>query len=218
MAELLGVPRLDRIAVIIPGGDRQCCHDCTQKIAAQESLTATLQKAWQSTEKRVVAWKPGSREIPLSHNGKYWFGSLPPNEGHGEPKCWSAFGLYYPPNRNLRTAVHINIPTRTNTKIAGFFARDKNRVIYLMHDGSIGGGTKGVGTKEFLQWSKSKVKLERVRNKNGPDRQGIIIATVESKSTADDIARFVQLVVDFKEAVRKRKSSLSRGRAAQQTF
>jgi hypothetical protein len=187
------------------------------KVEAQRQLTATLHKAWQSRETRMVVWRPDKRELRINHNGTYWFASLRPDDDEAEPKYWNPFGLYRE-NGNLQIAVEINIPTRSNTKrVAGFFARDsESGAISLMHDGGVGGGREGVGRLPFLAWSNAK--LLPVVDTQDRIRLGIIVAAVESRTTAHDLSRFIRQAVDFKLAVQNGETITPQARDAQQTF
>jgi hypothetical protein len=187
------------------------------KIDAQRRLTACLERAWGSRETRVVVWRPASIQMPITHNGRYWFGSLDPNQDESTPKYWNPFGRYHQ-SGNLQIAVEINIPTGSNSRrIAGFFAKDiETDVVYLMHDGGVGGGRQGVGRDPFLAWSSAKP--EPVVDSHRALRLGIVVAPVDSRTTAGDIARFIRLVVDFKQAVSDDETVSDHARAAQRTF
>jgi hypothetical protein len=172
-----------------------------EKVQAQEKLLARLKKAWPSREKRIVAWRPDSVEMRIYHNGQYWSGSFPPKPRDKTPRYWTPFGEYRE-SGVFHIAVEINVPTTTNTKrTKGFFARDtETSRVYLMHDGGVGGGQKGVGKWEFLRWSD--LEVVPVVDSQGETRLGIVVAPIDSQTTADDISHFVQKVIDFKHAVR----------------
>jgi hypothetical protein len=49
--------------------------------------------------------------------------------------------------------IEINFPiSGIDRRVAGSFLRDEDGVIYVAHSGKIGGGTKGVGMKAFLEY------------------------------------------------------------------
>jgi hypothetical protein len=187
------------------------------KIEAQRRLTTCLQRAWRSRATRVVVWRPDSIEMPVTHNGRYWFGSRDPDQGDRTPRYWNTFGRYHE-SGNLQIAVEINIPTESNSRrVAGFFAKDiETDMVYLMHDGGVGGGRQGVGRDPFLAWSGAKA--EPVVDLRGELRPGIVVAPVDSTTAAGDIARFIQLVLDFKQAVLNGETVSDHARAAQRTF
>lgn len=188
-----------------------------EKRAANEKLQARLKRAWPHTEERVVVWRPSSRRMTIYHDGKYWFGSSEANQGYAIPRFWQPFGEYRA-NGNLQISVELNVPTNSNSKlVAGFLARDvETGTAYLMHDGGVGGGRKGVGRTAFLAWSDSK--LMPVMNAQGNIRPGIVVAPVDLRTTAADIARFVQQTIDFKEAVRRGETTTKDALAAQQRY
>lgn len=187
------------------------------KVEAHRNLEARLEKAWRNRETRVVVWRPDSKEITIHHNGAYWFGSLPPNQSEGTPRYWDPFGVYRRTG-NLQIAVEINVPTSSNDKrVSGFYAKDAaTGAIYLMHDGGVGGGRKGVSRAAFLAWSN--VRLVPVIDSQGASRVGIIVAPVDSQTTAEDITRFVQMALEFKQAVQEGETDSAQSRREQRTY
>ncbi|MCA6105296.1 hypothetical protein [Bradyrhizobium australafricanum] len=187
-----------------------------EKIYAQEKLEARLQKSWQGRETRIVVWRPDSRRITVHHNGRYWYGSLPlgPKEV-SIPHRWYPFGEYRE-SGDLDAAVELNVPWSNDKRVSGFFARDaETGAVYLMHDGGVGGGRKSVGRIPFLAWSNSKL----VPVAGGDDiRPAVVVAPVDASSTAVDVARFVQLAIDFKEAAARGETTTPRALAAQRRF
>ncbi|MHC6156566.1 hypothetical protein ACVSQB_32920 [Bradyrhizobium elkanii] len=187
-----------------------------EKIDAQDRLEARLQKAWREQEKRVVVWRPDSRRMTVHHNGRYWYGSLPLGEKEVSiPRRWYPFGEYRE-SGNLEIAVELNIPWKNDRRVSGFFAKDaETGAVYLMHDGGVGGGRKGVGRTAFLAWSN----LEPVRVAGEDDiRLAVVVAPVDASSTAADVARFVQLAIDFKEAAARGETTTPQALAAQRRF
>jgi hypothetical protein len=189
----------------------------SEKRKSHNMLNDRLVDAWPNRKKRLVVWRPNSLEMSVVHNGKYWFGWAEPDSNDTTPRYWNSFGLYRE-NGNLQIAVEINIPTTSDSKrVAGFFAKDtETGVIYLMHDGSVGGGRKGVGRASFLAWSDSR--LVAVVNSKGDKRPGIVVAPINKPSTASDIARFVQKAVDFKQAVVDGVTDSPEAQSAQRTY
>lgn len=121
-------------------------------------------------------------------------------------------------NGSLQISVELNVPTDSNSKrVSGFFAKDtQTDDAHLMHDGGVGGGRKGVGQTAFLAWSDSK--LVPVADAEGDVRLGIIVAPVDTRETASDIARFLQRTIEVKAAVKRGETSTPEARAAQRRF
>ncbi len=188
-----------------------------EKVRAQRALQSRLERSWRRREQRVVVWRPDSRQITIHHNGRYWFGSVPPNEDDLTPRYWNPLGEYRA-SGNLQIFVELNVPTASNSKrVSGFFAKDpQTGIVYLVHDGGVGGGRKGVGQKAFLAWSDSK--LVPVADADGDVRLGIIVAPIDAKDTASDIARFVERTIEFKAAVKRGETNTPQARAAQRRF
>jgi hypothetical protein len=187
-----------------------------EKAEARAKLQARIERAWHNRETRLVVWRPSSRRISVQHNGKYWFASFPPGDDI-IPRYWNPFGEYHE-SGSLQIAVELNVPTRSNGRqVSGFFARDaETGAAYLMHDGGVGGGRKGVGQKTFLAWSESK--LVPVLDQQGDIRLGIVVAPVDATSTAADIARFVQRAIEFKDAVKNGETNTPQAREAQRRY
>ncbi len=128
--------------------------------------------------------------------GKIWFSyrigcKLP------IPRYLNSFGIYAPQQPSQRMVVEINVPYDCNTvKVAGFFAKDTDTgEIFLMHNGRIGGGKKGVTKKNFL----CSCNKDSVDFRNGAKPLcGIKVAKVNSSNILEDISKFVKNVYDFK--------------------
>ncbi|MCC8977587.1 hypothetical protein [Bradyrhizobium acaciae] len=187
-----------------------------EKIFAQEKLEARLQTAWRKQEKRVVVWRPDSRRITVHHNGRYWYGSVPLSAKEVSiPRHWYPFGEYRE-SGDLDAAVELNIPWSNDKRVSGFFARDaETGAVYLMHDGGVGGGRKGVGRIPFLAWSNPE--LVPVAGGDGT-RPAVVVAPVDGSSTVADVARFVQLAIDFKEAAARGETTTPQALTAQRRF
>ncbi len=170
------------------------------KIRAHRTFTTNLREAWPTRERRRITWRPNSREMNIIHNGDCWFASANPVPKEITPRYWDPYGTYRE-NGNLQIAVKINIPTSSNSaRVAGFYANDPvTGACYLMHDGGVGGGKKGVSKEAFLAWSHAR--LLPVTNSKGAQRLGIIVTRIDSGNIGNDVARFVQEAVDFKQAV-----------------
>lgn len=148
-----------------------------EKLRAQRALQHRLERSWPRKEKRVVVRRPGSRQITVHHNGRHWFGSVAPNDDDLTPRYWNPLGVYRV-NGTLQISVELNVPTGSNSRrVSGFFTKDtQTGQVYLMHDGGVGGGRKGVGQTAFLAWSDSE--LVPVADTEGDVRLGIIVAPI----------------------------------------
>ena len=177
-------------------------EDASEKRTAQKALEASVRQNLADQGVRNIGFPSGTVDERLYSNGpdELWaaFGEV---EDAATPRRWNAFGVFGPQRHAQIITVEVNIPTTTNSaRVAGFFAREPaTGGVYLMHDGSIGGGKAGVGRSAFLSWSKAT--LEDVSRDSGDDRAGIIIGRVDSDDIADRLWRFVQLVKGFKDAV-----------------
>ncbi len=177
-------------------------EDTGEKISAQKALEASVQKHLTDQGVRNIGFRSGNVDERIYANGQSTLWAAFSNvDDAAVPRRWNAFGVFDPKQHAQIITVEINIPTKSNSaRVAGFFARNPaTDEVYLMHDGSIGGGKSGVGRGAFLAWSKTT--LDDVGRKDGDDRAGIIIGRVDSDDLAGRIWRFVQLVRGFKDAV-----------------
>ena len=173
-------------------------HD--EKVACQERFNALVQREWQQVENRRVVWRPESRLLDIAHNGKLWFVSVKPGGDQKILRYWNSFGIYRA-DGNLPITVEVNIPTESNGHdVSGFFARDPSSdIVYLMHDGGVGGGRKGVGRENFLAWAG--FKLVPTMDAEGRGRLGILVAPLVDGKVSIPASSFVNKVAAFKDAV-----------------
>lgn len=171
-----------------------------EKIACQREFNRLLSRVWRKTENRRVVWRPDYEDLDVTHNDELWFVSVMPYAQQTTKRYWNSFGIYEPTG-NLNITVEINIPTESNGRsVSGFYARDPmTNLTYLMHDGGIGGGRRGIGRESFLAWSG--VELIPCVSKDGELRSGIPVAPLRSGKVGEGVSAFVHRVSAFKEAV-----------------
>lgn len=174
-------------------------EDPNAKKHAQAQMISLVRRVWPHRETRLVAWRPSSAEMRIQHNGNYWLGSQEVGADAGVYRHWNAFGTYSPKG-TLHIAVEINIPISENSnRIAGFFARDpRSGMLFLLHDGGVGGGRKGIGRDAFLEAAGAEP-LE-VSASSGV-RMGLIVAPLDSRYFAAGIGSYLDQVVRFKTDV-----------------
>lgn len=120
-----------------------------EKEDAQKRFSRLIGSAWGESERRTVSWRPNAMELDVFHNGDYWFFSETIRDS-GIPHYWNIFGIYEK-NGRLHITVEINIAIEGNDRrVSGFFARDERTgIVYLMHDGDVGGGRRGISRSFF---------------------------------------------------------------------
>lgn len=174
------------------------------KRAAQRLLEASVTAQLARLGTRNIGFPSGNVDETLHSNGDGGLWAAFSNaEDAKVPRRWNAFGVYDSKRHAQIITVEINVPTTSNAaSVAGFFAYDPAAgATYLMHDGSVGGGKKGVGRSAFMSWSdRDLVDVERT---DGKPRAGIVIGRVDDPDLAGRIWRFVKVVRDFKAAVKR---------------
>jgi hypothetical protein len=192
-------------------------EDRAEKISAQETFANGLRRAWINHENRLIVWRPDSRSLDISHNGSFWFASTELDGSESTPRYWNSIGKYQA-NGGLQITVEINIPTESNSeRVSGFFARDEQTdIVYMLHDGGIGGGRKGIGRESFLAWSGEKT--VPVQDSKGGVRHGILITPIQSEDIGIRVARFALTVANFKQAVAKGETDNTPQQESVQTY
>lgn len=178
--------------------------ETSQEIAkAQQALEATIRLKLNKRVVKNIGYPGGtSYDAEVLSDGHYWFWSTDargPNEP--SPRRLNWFGLFRE-DGNLQISVEINIAYEgRNNRVAGFFAQDHSTgLIYLMHSGRVGGGTKGVGRSAFLAWSDQR--LVKVHDSLGDAREGVLVMPVEGFAATRSIVRYIDTIARFKLAVR----------------
>lgn len=179
-------------------------HEEEAKKNSQSILTRNLTAVLKREGTKNIGFPSGNVDevVYSAGTGKLWCAFIKPSHDTPIPRYWNAFGIYAPDRPSQQIAVEINVPSDRNTaQVAGFFARDSETGdIFLMHDGGVGGGRKGVGQTAFLVWSKAK--LVDVVGEGGKIRRGIAVAKLDHPDLPERIWRFVEIVDGFKKAVK----------------
>jgi len=179
-------------------------EDVAEKRAGQRAVERSMKAQLPLLGRRSIGFPgPGkNREerIYTKGAGELWCTFLL-DEDAPIARYWNAYGVYDDSRSTQSITVEINIATRSNSKtVAGFLAKDpETGAVYLMHDGGVGGGRKGVGKAAFLAWSGSALAVAQRRD--GTARDGILIGRVDSSDLASRIWRYVGQVRAFKDAV-----------------
>lgn len=179
-------------------------EDARSKQAAQRSMERSVKESLRRLGRRNIGFPSGNVDETLHSNGdgKLW-AAFSTAKDASVPRRWNAFGVFEGKRRAQVITVEINVPTTSNAaSVAGFFAKHPlTGAVYLMHDGSVGGGRKGVGRSAFMSWSNRGL-VDVERTEGGP-RAGIVIGRVDDPDLAGRIWSFVEVVRDFKAAVKR---------------
>lgn len=175
--------------------------DETAKV--QRKLEATIRRDFKKRMVKNIGY-PGGTEFNASvaTDGTYWYWSSDLNSADTpNPRRLNWFGLFRA-NSDLQISVEINTAYEgRNDQVAGFFARDNDTgMIYLLHSGRVGGGTKGVGKSAFLAWSDQRP--IDVVDSSGGIREGVLVMPIEGIAASRSAVRYVDTIARFKQAVR----------------
>jgi hypothetical protein len=178
--------------------------EASEEIAkAHDRLEATLRREFPQRTTKDIGYPGGRvRGAKVYTDGHHWFWSQDHSGRQiSNPRRLNWFGLFSErPGFGITVEINTAYEGR-NDQTAGFFARDTNSgIIYLLHSGRVGGGTKGVGMNAFRAWSGES--LVQVTDSSGGSRDGLIVMPVEGVTASRSAIRYVDIVTRFKRAVR----------------
>ena len=154
----------------------------------------------------------GEREIPFRSGFEvaplYWF------EKHrlwwayaeGPHKHWNSFGIVSS-ERELEPKppapiCQINFPIDDPTyKTAGAFAREGEDRLYVVHDGGVGGGRRGIGQKAFQAYTVDKLDWWPCGWYTGVSKKVVRISLLDDANLVANIGDFTAIVDEFKRSV-----------------
>lgn len=169
--------------------------------AAQARLARELKRVLPSKGIRRIGFPGGntSHEVFSAGERRLYCAYSPPRENTGVLRHWNSFGVFRGDAGMQSIVVEINVPVAgSNPRVAGFFAVDDDTGdTYLMHDGGVGGGRKGIGREALLSFISDP--LFEVRGARH-SRTALKIANIEDPGLASLIWRFVQKARAFKQA------------------
>jgi hypothetical protein len=183
---------------------------------AQRKLEATIRRDFTKTSVKNIGHPGGTRfDAKVCTDGRHWFWSADRQGKNARRLNW--FGLFRS-NADLQISVEINTPYKNrNDRVNGFFGRDsKTGAIYLLHSGRPGGSTRGVGKSTFLAWSNEA--LTDVLDSSGYVRAGVVVMPIEGRTATRSATRYVDVVADFKLAVRAGQTNTPEVKSKQKLF
>lgn len=167
-----------------------------------ESMALFQKVMSQASEKRGtinVGYQGGIEQVEASWSGrlKIWWAF--DKEGS---RYWTPFGIEEPKWKTKYShniVCEINVPVKgINRMIAATFAKDDKELVYLLHNGRIGGGKSGVGPRLF--WKEYQGKSDNAAFGTVSKRMAVIGAL------RDD--RFPERVAEFVHEVQRIKGLL----------
>jgi hypothetical protein len=190
--------------------------------SAHRKLQATIRRGLTKSVVRDIGYPAGREpEASVATDGRHWFWT----RDHRGSDVFTKRRLNWFGVLNQSPGVSITVEVNTvykgrNDNAAGFFARDSETgLIYFLHSGRVGGGTKGVGKNSFLTWAAlHKHTLVDVVDSSGKIRRGLVVMPVNGATAVKAAIRYIDLVRGFKVAVREGKILTRKFRSQQQEF
>lgn len=107
------------------------------------------------------------------------------------------FGIGKPvEGRNNNIVVQINYPAQgINRSYAGMLAKNHANGVFLLHDGGIGGGRKGIGKSLFFEKYQGEREIIKFKKK---ENKFAVIGQINSDRFVNQVADFVHQVVEIK--------------------
>lgn len=178
-------------------------EDRKEIAVAQRDLCATIGRDFPKKVKTKIGYPGGTvHGATVHHNEHFWFRGELWEEGGKRPRFQNWFGEYVP-NRSLDIGMEANVVAAGRPgNIAGSFARDSDTgIVYLVHSGGIGGGTKGVGKLKFMAWLNENP-LE-ITTPSGEVVFGNSVMPTTGDGATRSAIRYLRSVLEFKSAARR---------------
>lgn len=176
-------------------------EDKAEKLRAQRDFESQIQRYLPSMGVRNIGFPGGNMDLEIFSRGEgeLWSGSYDADDA-SIARYWNGFGIFSKDRRTQLITVEINVPTVSNgAQVSGLFGKDsESGVVYLLHDGGVGGGRKGIGKGAFFSWSR--LMPVEVQRADGTIRQAIPIAAINAPDLVARLTKFVKTVANFKEA------------------
>ena len=100
--------------------------------------------------------------------------------------------------------MEVNIPVKgMYRRVQGFFARDNQGDLYLMHTGRLGGGANGTGGNAFPEHY-GEERLREAQYDSGIIRRGFVVTCLADENPIAQLLHYVQTIEDFREMHRLR--------------
>jgi hypothetical protein len=168
-----------------------------------------ITRAQEQLQQRFTAQASRINEVAVTHQGGtarepgMWFSrpSLWAVLSDTDGRWWNAFGLQFPFDETQNIDAEINPPFEgINRRTGGAFAVDGDGAIHLMHRGALV-HLKGFSKEAFLDYY-GRDRLIEVDD-GGHPADLILVGALDSPTLVDEVAEFVRIASEFKEALRE---------------
>lgn len=165
----------------------------------QKTISNILTEKLSFSGSYTIGYPSGNWKGNIQFNRKIWWQYSINNRN----KHMNCFGLSSElvEGKSVNIVVQISIPlSGIDKSIAGFFAIDsESKKVFLMHRGKIGGGRKGIGRKEFLNWYPKN--LATVIDAEENEDSAILVAEITPKTFIQKLTAFINDVYQFKQYI-----------------
>lgn len=177
-------------------------HNRRSIAGAQERLLRRIRLELRTEIQDVlVGYQGGYVKIPkVLANNRIWFADQILKD-ESVPRYWNAFGVS---PLVLRYSNHITVEVNpamrgVNRRVAGLFAvDDETDHTVLLHRGRVGGGKKGIGKKEFVDWYEGTQVEFFDPSRDDGEESAIFVADLDSADFLIELEEFVDAVQRFK--------------------
>lgn len=156
----------------------------------------------------IYATAGGSDVIQIFYSNKYdfWWGNF---DDKRNGRFWNPFGLKRPKPGSATTGkCQINYSTSViNSNTGGLFAKNNLGNLYLLHNGRVGGGQKGVGKIAFANYYTGETTSVSV---NGQEMDYFVVTELNSSRFYQNVLDFVTTIYDFKTYVKNTQTKEKR--------
>lgn len=183
-------------------------------VEIHKAFLATLKRELSEREVHQISYQGGNESADVYMHPDYsiCFASIEQID-----RFWNPFMLLNAASGKSigNIIVEINFPFEINRKVGGVLLENENGELFLGHRGKVGGGRKGIGKNNFMQYYKGPIKYVFDGNKQ---TEVIIISALSSPNVLKNINTFVEIVDSFKNFVSQQKIHIERPNPAYGTL
>lgn len=177
-------------------------HDPDQIERCQKRLRHCIREGLRtSIPNVVVGYQGGQISSNVLGNNTVWFAYQTLSDV-GVPRHWNAFGAGQPAlGRSNAITVEVNVASPwAGKRVAGLFALDDaTGEVLLLHRGTIGGSSKGVGKAAFTAWYQDNgAQPLTFLSPIGKDESAFLVADLKQDQFLRGLESFVDAVGRFK--------------------
>lgn len=186
--------------MLIPVIEKNEIHKLNQQ------LVRILAKSADFKGRKYIQYPQGGQHQTIQYSsslGLWWY--IGKSEWHND-RYWNCFGFTNPnSNGTLHITVEINMAVQDiNSRLSGLWAKDEFGKVFLLHNGRIGGGAKGVGKTAFENYFVGKYEDIPI---NEDVKKYASVLRLDDANAINQLKLFVNEIKTIKESIKQNRDS-----------